>query len=158
MKRSSALKRKTPLQPRKAALKASPGLPSTSAKVTPLQRKTGLQERRQGQPKMKQKAPREFAHMGRVKALGCLVCRHQGLGWVPAEAHHIKRDPETGRVLGTGQRAPDRHTIPLCPTHHREGGPGVAFHAGRGAWEATHGNEVDLLAETLRLLAGEAVA
>ena len=125
-------------------------------KPTPLKRKAPLKSTTRLRPRRKVSGPRfhkvperDFAHMLRVKSLPCLVCRRLGLAQQgPTEAHHLKRDPVTGQVLGGGQKAPDRHTIPLCAWHHREGPPGVAFHAGRGKWEQAHGNEVDLLVET----------
>lgn len=66
-------------------------------------------------------------HLSRVAALGCIVCRNQNLGETPAEIHHIR----TGQ--GTSQRADHRKSIPLCHMHHRNGGYGVAIHAGRRA-------------------------
>lgn len=94
----------------------------------------------------------ERIHLGRVAALGCIVCRLQGLGDAPAEVHHLKRNPETGAHLGMGQRASHFHTIPLCPTHHRAGGFGVAYHAGPRQFEANYGTETELWAEVQRLL------
>lgn len=51
-------------------------------------------------------------HMGRVAALGCIVCHRLRLGDSPAEVHHIREGQ--GR-----QRASDFDTIPLCYPHHR---------------------------------------
>jgi hypothetical protein len=76
--------------------------------------------------------------------LGCLVCG------APAEIHHIT----TG--VGMGQRASNYQTIPLCSNHHRNGGHGVAIHAGKRTWEATFGREVDLLAQVNERLNTEA--
>ncbi len=72
-------------------------------------------------------------HMGRVAALGCVICGS------PAEVHHI-----TG--AGMALRAKHTETIPLCPLHHRTGGIGVAVHAGTKTWEAVHGTQRELLA------------
>ena len=72
-----------------------------------------------------------------VAALGCLIC---GAG---AEVHHIR----SGQ--GQGQRASHFETLPLCPLHHREGGMGVAFHAGTRTWQAIHGTEAELLHKVL---------
>ena len=80
----------------------------------------------------------EMDHHSAVAALGCLVCGAE------AEIHHLKRNPITGRHLGMGQRASHFHVIPLCPLHHRQGGYGVAYHAGARHWESIHGEEVDL--------------
>ena len=75
-------------------------------------------------------------HLTAVAVLGCIVCgRH-------AEVHHLR----TG--VGMGQRSSDYLAIPLCPDHHRNGGYGVAFHAGRKGFERNFGNEVELLEET----------
>lgn len=81
----------------------------------------------------------ESLHLSRVAELGCIVCRNQNLGETPAEIHHIR----TGQ--GTSQRADHRKSIPLCHTHHRNGGYGVAIHAGRKQWEINFGTELQLL-------------
>lgn len=78
-------------------------------------------------------------HLSRVAALGCIVCRNHNLGETPAEIHHIR----TGQ--GTSQRADHRKSIPLCHMHHRNGGYGVAIHAGRKQWEKNFGTELQLL-------------
>lgn len=78
-------------------------------------------------------------HLSRVAALGCIVCRNQNLGETPAEIHHIR----TGQ--GASQRADHRKSIPLCHMHHRNGGYGVAIHAGRKQWENNFGTELQLL-------------
>lgn len=127
MKRSAPLQRKKPLRAKKG-----------------LQGGGRLAPKRKRQRILKLKAPRNFPHMGRVKELGCICCRHLGLGWVPAEAHHIRDG------YGAGERALDEETIPLCPWHHREGPMGEAFHAGEREWVKRHGTERELLAETRR--------
>lgn len=53
---------------------------------------------------------RSRAYLMHVAAHGCLICRQ------PAQAHHLLR---SGRK-GMGMKAPDDHSIPLCPGHHRE--------------------------------------
>lgn len=55
----------------------------------------------------------EKRHMGRVADLGCVLCRHLGLGATPAEIHHPRLD------VGAGQRSSHMEVIGLCPTHHR---------------------------------------
>jgi hypothetical protein len=75
----------------------------------------------------------ERIHMAKVAELGCLLC-----GAIP-ELHHIR----SGQ--GLGQRASNFEVLPLCSLHHRTGGPGIAFHAGRRTWEAQHGSERELL-------------
>ena len=92
---------------------------------------------------MATKAERD--HMGAVAALGCVVCRNLGFGETPAEVHHIGN--------GTlGKKARNFETIPLCDAHHRNGGHGVAVHAGRKAFEANFGTERELLEQTRREL------
>ena len=52
-----------------------------------------------------------------------------------------------------GQRAPDERAIPLCPMHHRTGGHGIAYQAGRKAWAARFGEPEDLLVQVKARLA-----
>ena len=92
---------------------------------------------------MATKAERD--HMGAVAALGCVVCRNLGFGATPSEVHHIGN--------GTlGKKASNFETIPLCDAHHRNGGHGVAVHAGRKTFEARYGTERELLEQTRREL------
>lgn len=86
-----------------------------------------------------------------VANLGCIVCRKLGNGWVPAQVHHLRRNPETGIKLGMSQRAGDNHTIPLCRQHH-QGPIGWGFHGGERTFEATYGTEADLWEQTNALL------
>ena len=81
---------------------------------------------------------REREHLNAVADLGCIICG--GL----AEIHHLKINPETGHRLGMSQRASHFHVIPLCPLHHRQGGIGVAYHAGPRTWENIHGTQAEL--------------
>lgn len=78
--------------------------------------------------------------MGRVAALGCIVCRRLRLGDSPAEVHHIREGQ--GR-----QRASDFDTIPLCFVHHR-GSDGI-HHLGTKAWHRRFWTERELLEQTL---------
>lgn len=55
----------------------------------------------------------EKAHLSRVAALGCILCRRIGYSDTPAEIHH----PRAG--TGMGLRASNWDAIPLCPEHHR---------------------------------------
>lgn len=83
------------------------------------------------------------SYIARVVAAGCIVCRNLGYGETPAEEHHIGN--------GTmGKRADNYSVIALCPNHHRNGGHGVAVHAGRKAFEARYGAERELLEQTGR--------
>ncbi|ELZ9654122.1 DUF968 domain-containing protein [Citrobacter freundii] len=89
------------------------------------------------------KTKAEKLHLSRVAGMGCIVCRNEGLGDTPAEIHHCSS--------GTGMsvRADNFHVIPLCHTHHRTGGHGVAIHAGRQSWENKFGTETELLVQVL---------
>jgi hypothetical protein len=70
-----------------------------------------------------------------IACLGCIICG------APAEIHHLREG------MGMGQRAPDERAIPLCPTHHRTGGHGVAIHMGKKAWAARFGSPEMLLVQ-----------
>lgn len=83
------------------------------------------------------KAERE--HLSRVASLGCIVCCNLGYGETPAEIHHCSSG------TGFSVRADNYHVIPLCHTHHRTGGHGIAIHAGRQTWEQCFGTELKLL-------------
>lgn len=77
----------------------------------------------------------EKRHLDSVANLGCIICES------PCEIHHIR----------TGQghkRATNFEVIPLCPTHHRNGGYGVAIHAGIKGFESSFGTELSLLSKT----------
>jgi len=82
---------------------------------------------------------KERLHLARV------ACRNMGYGATPAEIHHIR----TGQGL---KRASHFETIPLCHTHHRTGGYGVAFHAGKEAFEANYGTEFELLQQATEVI------
>jgi hypothetical protein len=82
----------------------------------------------------------EKAHMGRVAALGCILCGQ------PAEVHHL-RDGQ-----GMAQRASNWLVIPACPDHHR--GP-RGIHGDRSALKQANVTEIDLLAMTIERLAKE---
>lgn len=85
-------------------------------------------------------------HMQKVAGLGCILCRHLGMGNTPAEVHHLKEE------CGVSQRQSDFITAPLCPEHHR-GASGI-HGLGRRAFERTYRlTELDLLAMTLEALA-----
>lgn len=78
--------------------------------------------------------------LDRVSGLGCIICG------MPSEIHHVRLGS------GLGRKTPDTLAIPLCARHHRTGGLGEAFHAGRRTWEEKFGSQVDLLEETYRRL------
>lgn len=83
-------------------------------------------------------------YLDKVAALGCWICRS------PAEIHHI-----TG--AGMGRKSSNRDVIPLCDRHHRNGGFGVAVHAGTRTWEETFGNQKDMAAAVRACVSGESV-
>ena len=84
-------------------------------------------------------------HMGRVSAIGCILCRYLGFGETPAQVHHLKEE------CGASQRQSDFLTIPLCEPHHTGS---VGIHGlGRKAFERTYKlSELDLLAMTIERL------
>jgi hypothetical protein len=50
---------------------------------------------------------------------------------------------------GMALKASNYDTIPLCASHHRTGGFGVAIHAGQKTWEKKFGYQRDLLNSVL---------
>ena len=91
----------------------------------------------------------ERAWMGAISRLGCIVCRIQGRGYVPAAVHHL---------LSGDRRKGHRWTIPLCdPGHHQNAPMGsgeVSRHPNRAEFERRYGTELELLAETRALILG----
>jgi hypothetical protein len=81
----------------------------------------------------------EKRYLGRVAAMGCIVCRHcHGMPDTPAQVHHVRLNHGWGRSGHT-------MTIPLCLEHHT-GKTGV-HSMGREEFERMHGySEIDLLA------------
>ena len=84
----------------------------------------------------------ERAYMGRVAALGCLICRRMGAGKIAAEVHHVREGQ------GGAQRAPSYLTVPLCPEHHR-GSTGIHGLGPRAFERRYRVDELGLLAETI---------
>lgn len=105
---------------------------------TPLRQKR-LEPRRKGKPTPRIKPGRvgNPKHLAWIASLPCCVC-----GARPVEVHHIR----DGQV-GTGQRAGDDETIPLCPAHHRLGPD--AFHSAPRSWEERFGTQREHLARIL---------
>lgn len=56
----------------------------------------------------------EAARIKRIKALGCLACREEGLGIVLGEAHHLTIGDKHG-----APRIGHAATVSLCCWHHR---------------------------------------
>jgi len=72
--------------------------------------------------------------MGKVAALGCLVCDS------PANVHHIR----TERIKS------DFLVVPLCRDHHQGA---FSIHNSKEQFTGIYGSELHLLAETLEKLA-----
>lgn len=89
-------------------------------------------------PKITNGTQAGLRHMGRVKALVCVLC-HQS----QVEVHHCRSN---------GQARDDFKTIPLCWNHHR--GPD-GFHTQKGTWESLFGFDTDFLPVVADMLAGE---
>ena len=86
----------------------------------------------------------ESDYLGRVKSLECVLCSLLGQPQTSVtEAHHIR----TGH--GLGDRASDYLTVALCVDCHR-GTHG--FHGTKALMKIAKLSELDLLAETVRLL------
>ena len=80
--------------------------------------------------------------LGRVAALGCVVCKSLGVS-SPAIVHHLTGHP----YRGIGRKASDAFTIPLCPSHHD------MLHRGIGTFERQFGTQTELLARTILAVA-----
>ena len=80
-----------------------------------------------------------------IAALGCWVCRRQGV-YSPAQIHHVRR-------LATSKKRKNAPVIGLCHAHHDGGVYGLAIHSGREAWEANFGSEVEMVKEVQEYLA-----
>lgn len=94
---------------------------------------------------MKPASPAERRYLDRVASLGCVLCRHLGLGATQAEIHHLKEGE------GLSQRAPHWLTIPLCAEHHR-GANGLHGLGTKGFYLRYKLEELDLLAFTIEWL------
>lgn len=88
------------------------------------------------------KAERDY--MRRVSEIGCILCRHLGLGETPACVHHARS------IHGWG-RSSHYDTIPLCFEHHV--GKNGVHDMGRDQFARLYRvSEVELLALTKLLL------
>ena len=86
----------------------------------------------------------EREYMGRVAALGCVICRLLGDGPTPSQVHHVREGQ------GASQRAGNFCVIPLCPEHHT-GRAGI--HGDRSVMRLLKVDEIDLLDITIGDLA-----
>lgn len=82
-------------------------------------------------------------HMGKVAQLPCACCGASGV-----HVHHIREGQ------GMAQRASDFLTIPLCPDCHV--GP-LGVHGDKSLMRIRKLSELDMLAETIRMLTGSRV-
>ena len=73
-----------------------------------------------------------------VASLGCILCGES------ADLHHPRF------ACGMGMRSSDWLVIPLCKFHHQDGAYGQAIHNGQQEFEANHGTEQALLAQTIK--------
>lgn len=78
-----------------------------------------------------------------VANLGCIACRVKFQVFSPAEVHHLRQD------TGMGRKSEEK--IGLCALHHRLGGIGVAFHAGKKSFEANFGTQQELYEKVTEL-------
>lgn len=88
---------------------------------------------------------REQEHLTKVACLGCLCCRMDRRGVVPANIHHIREG------YGLGQRASHFEVLPLCEGHHQgerypRDASKIAFHKDSETWRRKYGSERELVA------------
>lgn len=89
----------------------------------------------------------EKHHYDKLHTIGCIACHVLNYGYTAPEIHHIRHG------AGTGRKSAFDKAIPLCPRHHRLGGYGIAYHAGRLGFEKHVGmTELELLELTNKLL------
>lgn len=92
--------------------------------------------------------PAEREHMGRVKALACVLCRRLSLHQdSPTEVHHVRTEQ------GGAQRASHFLSAALCGEGCHRGPRGI--HGDRSLLRQAKCTELDLLAWTLEDLAHE---
>jgi len=92
------------------------------------------------------KTKEEKQHYDKLYQIGCIVCLKEGNGYVEPTIHHTRFD------AGIGMKSNWDKAIPLCPMHHQHGGYGIAFHAGKKAFEERYGTEEELLNAVLHCL------
>ena len=80
-----------------------------------------------------------------LSGIGCIVCLNEGFQH-SASIHHL-----TGIAYrGTGKKAADEHTIPLCYLHH-QGNQGI-HRIGMKPWELKFGTQETLLRQVNELI------
>jgi hypothetical protein len=99
----------------------------------------------QSKPRPRTHTRDESAHLGRVKALRCVLCARLGLSQdSQTDAHHTREDQ------GGAQRASDWLAIALCHEGCHQGPHGI--HGDKARLRHAKCTELDLLADTLQAL------
>ena len=83
-----------------------------------------------------------------LQEIGCIVCLND---------LQVRSQPDIHHIIHANKRIDDFHTIPLCPSHHREGirnNIAVSRHPWKKEFEKRYGTEMELL-EQVRKLADE---
>ena len=88
-----------------------------------------------------------------IRGIGCICCLREGLGFRPAEKHHLL----TTGLHGNGSRRGEQFTVGLCAYHHRGIGSPAHYRSPSlarepKAFRARYGDDEALLAEQNRLI------
>lgn len=113
--------------------------------------------RRKGKPapRIKPKRQENPEHLRLIRAMPCIACEIAGIQQTtPTESHHLRTRPD-GTDYGTGVKAPDEETIPLCAHHHWNGSASIYTRKG---FEAEFGTERNLLEIIQKRIAGTEAA
>ena len=91
-------------------------------------------------------AEREF--MSKVRQVGCIICRKNGMGLVQAEIHHIDGKTKKGSHM---------NILPLCFDHHRAGHDGeksifISRHPYKKRFIEKYGSEEHLHKQVLAII------
>lgn len=137
------LSRSTPLKRGTSQLARTPMKRKADKEKTRNPMKLPPAMRTRSKPSRKHPSAAEKEYYDRVAQLGCMLSRRIGIYQAP-ELHHPRF------LGGAGMKSPNWCVIPLSAYHHRLGPSGDCLHAGRHSFEARHGTEAELLAQTLR--------
>lgn len=90
-------------------------------------------------------------HWQRVAAMGCIVCGG------PAEIAHchggsVRDKMQEPKARGKKLDRYNNLVLPLCPFHHRLGGPGYALDSNVLLWERVFGSQVSHIDRLCNLL------
>lgn len=138
-RRAEPTPNRTPKLPPVAQLDAA----ERAAKLAPVVALMASEKAIKLPPRVRSRRPEpnadEKRHMGRVAAMGCILCAHvYQIPGTPAIVHHLRTDQ--GKM-----RASHYDTMGLCPPHHQFSGYGV-HDIGREQFAARYGiSEVGLL-------------